>query len=124
MLQRITLHLARDKDFRDGSSERGYEFIAPLDASGRLDADVWKRLRGQCRARRFWAGEEDCTGQLVHHAGGEGGATWKIHYPEAIEGDETGYRLGAHRFVENEYISIHDQSGRSHTFKIADIRRA
>jgi hypothetical protein len=124
MLQRITLHLARNKGFPDGSSERGYEILAPLDASGHLDADVWKRVRRQCSVRRFWVGESDRMGHLVHHAGGEGGATWKIHYPQAINGDETGHRLRAHRFSVDEYMSIHDETGHSQTFKIARISPA
>jgi len=69
-------------------------------------------------------GESDRMGHLVHHAGGDGGATWKIHYPQAINGDETGYRLGAHRFVVDEYMSIHDETGHSQTFKITHISPA
>jgi hypothetical protein len=121
MLQRIILHLARNRNFPDGSPGRGYEIVAPLDTSGHLDADVWQRRKSECRVRRFWTGEGDRTGQLAHHAGGVGGATWRIHYPDAIGDDETGYRLGAHRFVENEYMSIHDGNGHSNTFRIARV---
>ncbi len=125
MLDRITLHLARDPAFPDGSPERGYEITAPLDASGHLDAEAWRKVRGLCRVRRFWAGEQERIGQLVHHAGGAGGATWKIQYePEALENDESGYRLGAHRFVADEYVSIRDEDGDSHTFRIVEIRPA
>ena len=124
MLKCITLHLARDNDFPDGSSERGYAITAPLDEVGHLDATAWKKLKNRCEVRRFWRGEEDRVGRLVHQPGGKDGATWKIHYRDADESDETGYRLGAHRFLVNEYVSIHDESGRSHTFKIANIRPA
>ena len=37
MLRRVRLELARDHEFPDGSRERGYDFIAPLDANGHID---------------------------------------------------------------------------------------
>jgi len=37
MLQLVTLHLARSSEFPRGSAERGYEIVAPVDASGHLD---------------------------------------------------------------------------------------
>jgi hypothetical protein len=116
MLRHITLHLARNSEFPEGSAERGYDIIAPVDASGHLDAGEWRTLKAQCRVRR----QSDRHGMLVHHAGGASGATWKIDYDAEARGDEeTGVRLGAHRFIENEYVSIRDEEGRSHTFKIA-----
>jgi hypothetical protein len=123
MFQRIVLHLARNRDFPAGSAERGYEIIAPLDASGHLDAKAWKRHKASTVVRRFWAGEGDRVGQLAHHVGGASGATWTIDYgPDAPENEEIGYRLDSHRLVENEYVSIRDDSGHSNTFKIAQVR--
>jgi hypothetical protein len=125
MLYRILLHLARNHDFPEGSSARGYEIVAPLDASGRLDAQAWRKHEADCRVRRFWAGEDDRLGRLIHHAGGAGGATWKIDYdPSGPDEDETGYRLDTHRFIENEYVTIRDDEGHPHTFKIAKVRPA
>ena len=57
MLHRITLHLARSRQFPDGSSRHGYEIVAPLDADGRLDPAEWRSRRRSCRVRRVWAGE-------------------------------------------------------------------
>jgi len=123
MLQRIKLHLARSAEFPEGSAERGYDLVAPLDASGHLDVDEWRKHKEQCRVRRFWPGEGDRHGVLVHHAGGAKGATWKIEYIwEASDNEETGIRLDAHRFAANEYVSIRDEEGRPHTFKIDRIR--
>jgi hypothetical protein len=123
MLRHITLHLARNPEFPEGSAERGYDIVAPLDESGHLDPGEWRALKAQCRVRRFWSGEGDRHGMLVHHAGGASGATWKIDYDAEARGDEeTGVRLGAHRFIENEYVSIRDEEGRAHTFKIARVQ--
>jgi len=35
LLRRVRLELARDHEFPNGSRERGYDFIAPLDGPGR-----------------------------------------------------------------------------------------
>ena len=52
-LQRVRLELARCPEFPQGSHERGYDFIAPLDAAGHIDAEGWKLLRDCCRVKRF-----------------------------------------------------------------------
>jgi hypothetical protein len=122
MLHRITLHLARSRQFPDGSSRHGYEIVAPLDADGRLDPAEWRSRRRSCRVRRFWAGEPARQGRLIHRPGGAGGATWLIDYNDATDADdEAGYRLGTHRFVPGEYVSVRDEDGEMHTFRIASI---
>ena len=123
MLQRITLHLARSSEFPEGSAARGYEIVAPVDATGHLDAKEWRKLRTQCRVRRFWPDESDRLGVLLHHAGGASAATWRIHYDgQAREWEEKGIHLETHRFLEGEYISLRDEEGRLNTFKIARVR--
>lgn len=118
-MKRIRLELARDHDFPAGSSEHGYDFIAPLDAAGHIDAKEWRAHRDLCRVRRFWAGEKDEIGHLVHKPGG----AWAFHYD--IHGDadseETGYRFGAHAFVPGEYVSIKEQDGALRTFRIVRV---
>jgi hypothetical protein len=42
---KIRLELARDHDFPDGSSERGYEFTAPLGAITGLSLESTSRSR-------------------------------------------------------------------------------
>jgi hypothetical protein len=37
----------------------GYEFVAPLDADGRIDPELWHRYREHCGVRRFWEGEDE-----------------------------------------------------------------
>lgn len=124
-LSRIILHLARSREFPEGSGQHGYEIVAPLAAAGHLDPEVWKRARSAFRVRRFWAGEPDREGFLVHRSGGAEGATWIIDYEQAsTDDDEAGYRLGSHRFVEGEYVSIRDDDGRMHTFRIVLVEPA
>ncbi|WP_230530158.1 hypothetical protein [Microvirga roseola] len=124
MLYQITLHLARIKEYPEGSARHGYEITAPLDAEGMLGPVAWKAARAKCRVRRFWPDEFDRYGLLVHRPGGSGGATWVIDYdPERAIDDEAGYRLNRHRFVMGEYVSIQDEDEKLHTFQVVAVRQ-
>ncbi len=120
-LSKVRLELARDHDFPNGSSERGYEFVAPLDADGYLDPVEWRRERERCRVRRFWEDEDDQLGHLVRKRGGQ----WAFHYDihGDAEDDETGYRFGNHKFVPGEYVSIreHDED-ELRTFRVVRVQ--
>jgi hypothetical protein len=116
-LKSVRLNLARTKEYPDGSARHGYRFTAPLDADGHLDPEGWKKHRDKCRVVRFWGGEEEDIGHLVHH-----GTSWGFHYDlSGDEGDELGYRLGSHRFVPGEYVSIRDDEGELHTFTVVTV---
>jgi hypothetical protein len=121
-LNRILLTLARSREFPDGSSRHGYDFIAPLDDEGHIDPVLWKKYRDYCRVRRFWAGEEDEVGRLVHKPGGAEHARWVFEYnPDNEDDDEAGYRFGAHAFFPGEYVSISGQDGKLQTFLVAAV---
>jgi hypothetical protein len=68
--KRIELHLARSKEFPFGSAHHGYHIVARLDVKGHIDPELWKTHRRQCRVHRFWPGEDDLDGYLVHKPGG------------------------------------------------------
>jgi hypothetical protein len=124
-LKRIRLHLARSKEFPGGSPRHGYEFVAPLDGTSHIDVTVWKQHRDHCRVRRFWAGEKDEIGHLVHKPGGKEHSRWVFDYDGSSEfDDEAGYRFGAHAFVPGEYVSIRDEDGEMHTFQVASVENA
>lgn len=121
-LRRIRLNLARSKDFPEGSARHGYEFIAPLDATGRIDPDAWHALRGACTVRRFWGNEAPEHGRLVLRAGGTGGATWVFDYTAGESADdEAGYRFGDHAFAPGEYVSLKDEDAEMHTFRVVSV---
>ena len=68
--------------------------------------------------RRFWAGEADETGRLVHKPGG----SWAFDYdPEATEDDEAGFKFDRHRFVPGEYVSITEHDGVMRTFRVISV---
>lgn len=124
-LKRIRLNLARSKEFPAGSQAHGYEFVAPLDAAGHIDPDLWQKYREHCGVRRFWAGEKDEIGRLVHKPGGAEHARWVFDYnPQGNADDEAGYRFGSHAFTLGEYVSIRDDDGDLHTFQVASVQPA
>jgi hypothetical protein len=84
------LELARTAEYPEGSSQRGYEFVAPLTDDGHLDEAEWRTQRDGCTVHRFWAGENDEYGRLVHH----GGERWAFWYdPLGDEGEEPIFRF-------------------------------
>ncbi len=123
-LKRVRLRLARSKEFPTGSLYHGYEFVAPLDANGHIDVDLWRQHRDHCRVRRFWGGEEE-IGRLVHKSGGKEHSRWIFDYNEAAEDDdEAGYRFASHAFLPGEYVSIRDEEGELHTFQVVSVEPA
>ncbi|MGL5117160.1 MAG: hypothetical protein ACRC7C_17740 [Beijerinckiaceae bacterium] len=121
-LKKITLSLARTKQFPNGSIRHGYELVAPLDRIGKINPDAWKAHRSACTVRRFWGDEPIEKGFLVHRPGGVKGATWGFEYDASThDDDEAGYRFGEHAFEVGEYVSIRDQDGEMLTFKVVEI---
>ncbi|CAE7726239.1 unnamed protein product [Symbiodinium necroappetens] len=121
-LMSIRLELARDHDYPNGSSTHGYEFVAPLDSEGHIDLEGWRKQRKHCHVWRFWEGEADEYGHLVHTRG----RAWAFHYDVAGDPDldEPGYRFDSHRFVEGEYVSIREQDEELRTFRVVAVRPA
>jgi hypothetical protein len=119
-MKRIKLELARDHEFPEGSSERGYEFAAPLDDTGHIVHDEWRQQRARCWAIRSWPGEKNEQGHLVHRGGG-----WAFDYdPKSTDDDEPGFKFDRHRFVPGEYVSIREHDGTLRTFRVAWVRDA
>lgn len=119
-LKNITLELARDHDFPNGSPDHGYRFTAPLDDDGYIDAVAWKKSREHCRVVRFWGTDEDEVGHLVRKPGGSWAFHYDIHGDE--DDDESGYRFGTESFHPGEYVSIKDHDGDMRTFKVITVR--
>jgi hypothetical protein len=125
VLKRIRLNLARSKELPLGSERYCYEFVAPLDPTGHIDADLWQKHREHCGVRRFWEGEDDEIGRLVHKPGGAEHARWVFDYDPADEDDdEAGYRFGNHVFRPGEYVSIRGEDGEMHTFQVVSVEPA
>jgi len=120
MLKKIRLELARDHDHPDGARNYGYEFAAPLDANGKIDANEWHKHRDHCRVRRFRPNEADDIGHVVRKPGG----AWAFHYDirSDEEDDEAGYRFGDHAFKLGEYVSVKEEDETLRTFKVVRVQ--
>lgn len=119
-IMKIRLELARDHDFPSGSTQRGYEFTAPLDDSGHIDPEQWHDQRVHCRVVRFWQGEDDEVGHLVRKPGGSWAFHYDIHGDE--DDDEAGYRFGNHAFVPGEYVSVKEHDDVLRTFRVITVQ--
>lgn len=121
-LKKVTLQAARSKEFPEGSSRHGYEFLAPLTETGRIDLEAWKSRRAECFVHRFWGDEPPQRGLLAHRPGGRGGSTWAFEYGSVADrGDEeAGYRFGDHDFRVGEYVSIREE-GELMPFKVVEV---
>jgi len=124
-LFRITLQEARAKGAPAGPSHVGYEFFAPLDETGHIDLETWKKERVRCFVHRLDHGAVVQRGLLVHRAGGAGGATWAFDYQAGTTDDEEqGYRFASHAFEPGEYVSIRDEDGELRTYRVTAVNPA
>lgn len=123
-LHRVRLELARCREFPEGSTLRGYEFVVPLRDDGTLDVPACEDQPQRCRIRRFWPGEDDEAGHLVH----QGDHRWVIRLDGAGGGaaeeaeEEPIFRLDSHRIVEGQYLTIREHEEVDRTFRIVSIR--
>jgi len=117
-LKTILLELARNPDWPEGSSQHGYELRAPLREDGGLDAEAWRSLKktADIRVRRFWPGEPDRYGELIHTQRG-----WAFSYEPGDADDEALFRLDRHLFRPGEYVTVTEPSGVAHTFRVASV---
>ena len=117
--RRIRLELAREPGHPEGSRATGYELVAPLNEGERLSPKQWRKHKDACRVHRFREGEDDLTGRLARRPGG----SWYFDYDAgSVRDDEPGHRLGDERFVTGEYVSIQDEQGHMHTYRVVSVR--
>lgn len=118
-LHRIRLELARGPEFPEGSSRHGYEFTAPLDGTGHFDAAEWAKHKDDCPVRRFWGGEAEEKGKLIHSRG----RNWAFSYVEGDDADdEPIFKFDRHLFKAGEYVSITEHDGVQRTFRVVSVR--
>lgn len=117
-LRTVRLELARCAEYPHGSSDFGYEIVAPLTKDGHIDTAAWKTLKDQCTVNRFWRSQDDEHGQLIHTRRG-----WMFDYdPDAEDDDEPLFRLEDHLFKTGEYVSVTEHDGVQRTFQVVEVR--
>ena len=116
-LMKVRLELARNKDYPEGSNRHGYEFNAPLTEDGHISKQEWNEHASDCTVKRFWGDEDEEHGHLIHL-----GDRWMFHYAGTEpDEDEPIFRMSAHRFVPDEYISITEHDGEQRTFQVVSV---
>jgi hypothetical protein len=118
-LKWIRLELARTPEFPGGSPDHGYEFLAPLNSDGHIDAAAWKTVKDKCVVTRFWAGEQK-AGKLRHTGGG-----WRFDYdPRDDADDEPFFKLDRHALVPGAYVTITETDGQQLAFRVTEVTPA
>jgi hypothetical protein len=117
MLKTVRLELARNPSYPEGSSRHGYDIVAPLDPDGHIDAAEWHQNRRACHVRRFWDGQADEHGELIHGRRG-----WAISYVPGESDDERIFRLDRHVFRVGEYVSVTEPNDVTYTFKVVSVK--
>lgn len=114
----VRLELAREREHPGGQNSYGYDLVVPLNAEGRIDGETFKDHRDVCRVRKFRPGAKDVIGKLVRGPGGR----WGFDYDETTErDDESAYRFGEEQFRLGEYVSVRDDGGDMHTFRVTQV---
>lgn len=116
--KQIKLVLGRTDEYPSGSSEHGYDIIAPLTIDGHLDEEAWRAERKRARVHRFWAGEDDEVGTLIRTRH----RTWAISYKAGEDDDEPFFKLETHIFNQGEYLTITETNGEALPFLVANVR--
>ncbi|UYN98022.1 MAG: hypothetical protein KIT25_21755 [Enhydrobacter sp.] len=117
-LKKIRLELARTPEFPEGSRMHGYEFTAPLDARGHLDAKGWATAKDSCTVLRFAPNQDDEHGTLIHRRDG----SWAFSYAPGDDDDEPIFKFDRHVFVPGEYVTVTEHDGIARPFRVATVR--
>lgn len=118
-LYRIELELAREPGHPEGDSNHSYRLFLPLTADGHIDAAGFRDMPDWCRVVRNRPGEDEARGRIQRGPGGR----WLFDYSDAsTQDDEVGFRLSEERFVPGEYVSIREDDGKTHVFRIVSVR--
>lgn len=114
--RRIEMELAREPGHPAGDASERYILIAPLNADGRIDAELWKQNREACRVVREHEGDT-AVGHLTRGPGG----MWRFEYD--VSGDaesERAFHLKDEQMQAGEYISIVREDG-AHPFRVTAV---
>lgn len=118
-LMTIRLELGRTRESPQGDPRHGYEFIAPIDPHGHLDAAGWKPQKDRCLVRSFRPGKESRVGKLRHVGQG-----WRFDYVPGDADDEPFFKLDRHVIAPGLYLTVKEEDGEQRPFKIVSVQPA
>lgn len=117
--RKVHLELAREPRHPEGDPRHGYDILMPLAPDSRIDVAEWRSHRDATRVRRYRQGEADQIGRLARKPGG----TWFFDCADGDSDNEPGFRFGDEAFVPGEYVSVREQDGQLHTFRVVSVEQ-
>lgn len=118
-LYRIELELAREPGHPEGDPNHTYRLHLPLTDDGHVIQSGTRDMPDLCRVVRKRPGEDAVGGRILRGPGGR----WLFDYSDASTlDDEVGFRLSEERFVPGEYVSIREDDGKMHVFRIVSVQ--
>jgi hypothetical protein len=119
-LMNIRLELGRTREAPQGDPHHGFEFIAPLDRHGHLDATLWATEKDRCTVRSFRPNQPERKGLLRHVGHG-----WRFDYqPEREQDNEPFFKLDRHVIAPGFYVTVTEDDGAQRPFKVVAVTRA
>ena len=116
-LMTIRLELGRTGNAPEGDPHHGYEFVAPLDRNGHLDAAEWACEKDKCGVRSFRPGQSERKGMLRHIGRG-----WRIDYLRGrADDDEPFFKLERHIIAPGLYVTIREEDEIQRPFRIVAV---
>jgi hypothetical protein len=115
----IRLELGRAREAPEGNPRHGYEFVAPLNRYGHLDAMVCGTEKEKCVVRSFRPGRTDRKGLLRRVGRG-----WRFDYhPDHKEYDEPFFKLDRNVIAPGFYVTITEDDGEQYPFRVVAVTR-
>ena len=111
----IRLELAKTRGFPTGSVSRGYLIRAPIDETGRIDADALAANPDRATVRRFWSTDPDERGHVLRADG---------HWALRCNGSpDRLLPLSSHLRRVGGQVTVTDADGAALPFRIASVRQ-
>jgi hypothetical protein len=112
----VRLELARSPRFPNGSASRAYLLHLPLDDSGLVDEETFRRSPALGTVRRHWPSERDRTGYVIRKKNG-----WAFSYAIGDADDEDLFHLESHPLKPGEYVTITEPDGERLPYRVVAI---
>ncbi len=116
MRYRVTLVLARSREFPLGDSRCSYELLLPLNEDHGLDLEAWNRRRYGNPVRRFCRDIGEAEGELKHDRRG-----WFVAFGHGEAREEAFFAEDGPSFALDERIPIVEWDGQIRIFRVADL---
>lgn len=114
----IRLELARTREFPNGSPAHAYVLRLPLTQDGTIDPQEFDARPELATVRRFWPGEPERSGYIIHKGGG-----WAFSYAVGEEDDETIFHLESHPLRIGDYLTLTEPDGDKWPYQVKSSAR-